>query len=91
MQALNDGQHIAAVEAKVDRLERKVDGGFGRLETKIDAGFVEMRARVESTETALRTEINEVRSEARGDFRTLIAVILSLWVATVLTVLAAHL
>jgi hypothetical protein len=80
VQALNDDQHIAAVEAKVDRLERKVDDGFGRLERKIEESTREMR-----------TEVLSARSDARSDFRTLITVCISLWAATVLTVLAAHL
>ena len=56
MQALSDDQHIAAVEAKVEKLEKKVDDGF----KKVDEGFAEMRA-----------EFKAVRSEAREDFREL--------------------
>jgi hypothetical protein len=80
MQALSDDQHILAVEAKVDRLERKVDDGFGRLERKIEESTREMRA-----------EVLSAQNDARSDFRTLITVRISLWAATVLTVLAAHL
>ena len=84
---MSDGQHIAAVEAKVDRLEKKVDARFD----KVDAGFAEMRRTIEASEARLRTEIISARSDARSDFRTLVALVVSLWAATVLTVLAAHL
>jgi hypothetical protein len=67
-------------EQQMERLERKVDDGFARLEKKIEDGTRELRA-----------EILSARVDSRTDFRTLIAVVLSLWVATVLTVLAAHL
>jgi len=75
MQALSDGQHIAAVEAKVDRLESKVDDGFARLETKL-----------EGSTGALRAEILAARSDARSDFRTIIAVTFGMWVTTILCV-----
>jgi hypothetical protein len=84
MQALSDDQHIAAVEAKVDKLEKKLDDGFA----KVDQGFVNMQAQIISTERALRGEIVTARSDARADFRTLIAVTFGLWTATVLAVVA---
>jgi hypothetical protein len=98
MQALNDDQQIAAIEAKVDKLEEKIDSGFAEM--RADSAAV--RAQIVATERALRTEIVAVRSdareesltarsEARADFRTLLTVVVSLWAATVLTVLAAHL
>ncbi|HEX4464481.1 MAG TPA: hypothetical protein VH042_07570 [Solirubrobacterales bacterium] len=109
MQALNDDQQMAAIEAKVDKLEEKIDSGFAEM--RADSAAV--RAQIVSTERALRTEIVAVRSdareenltarseareanltarsEARADFRTLLTVLVSLWAATVLTVLAAHL
>lgn len=42
MQALSDDQHIAAIEAKVDKLEKKVDDGFAKVERgfeKVERGF----------------------------------------------------
>ncbi|HXF31080.1 MAG TPA: hypothetical protein VN522_06125 [Solirubrobacterales bacterium] len=54
MQALSDDQHIAAIDAKVDRLEEKVEVGFA-----------------------------ETRAEARSDFRTLIAVNITILVAVI--------
>jgi len=98
MQALSDEQHIAAIEAKVDRLEKKIDAGFSEMRAESAA----VRTQIVSTERTLRTEIVTVRSgareenvavrsEARSDFRTMLAVVVSLWAATVLTVLAAHL
>ena len=63
------------------------------LERKIDKGFTEVRAQILSSERGLRGEIIATRSEARADFRTLIAVVFSLWAATVLAVvgvLVAH-
>jgi hypothetical protein len=79
MQALSDEQGI-------DALEKKLDDGFAR----VDQGFAEMRSEIKSSERGLRSEILSARSDARGDFRTLLAVVVSLWAATVLTVLAAH-
>jgi hypothetical protein len=78
------------------------------LEKKIDEGFAEMRTQIVASERALRTEIisvrgevhavrgevHSVRSDARSDFRTLIAVVVAIWVATLLSVvglLASHL
>jgi hypothetical protein len=83
MQALSDEQGI-------DALEKKIDAGFA----KVDHGFAEMRSEIKSSERGLRTEILSARSEARADFRTLLAVVVSLWATTVLAVigvLAAHL
>jgi len=37
MQALSDEQHIAAIEAKVDKLEKKVDDGFAETRTEFRA------------------------------------------------------
>jgi hypothetical protein len=98
MQALSDQQHIAAIEAKADRLEKKIDAGFSEMRAESAA----VRTQIVSTERTLRTEIVAVRSnardenaaarsDARADFRTLLAVVVSLWAATVLIVLAAHL
>jgi hypothetical protein len=75
MQALSD-------ERRIDLLETKVDEGFARMEQ----GFTEVRTLIVSSERALRSEIISVRSEARADFRTLIAVVFAMWTATVLAV-----
>ncbi len=37
MQALSDEQHLDAIEAKVDRLEKKVDDGFAEVRSEIGA------------------------------------------------------
>jgi tetrahydromethanopterin S-methyltransferase subunit G len=37
MQALSDDQHIGAVEARVDKLEKKVDDGFAEVRTEFRA------------------------------------------------------
>jgi hypothetical protein len=52
-------------ERRVDRLEQR----FDRLEKKMDDGFTEVRG-----------EFAAVRSEARADFRTLLAIILSMFI-----------
>jgi hypothetical protein len=85
MQALSDSQHIAAIEAKMDRLEGKVDAGFGEMR----AGFAHMREQIVAGERALRTEITAVRSDGRADFRTLVAVAVAMWVATILAIIGA--
>jgi hypothetical protein len=90
MQALSDDQHIAAIEAKVDKLGKKVDDGFASMRTDSLA----VRSQILSSEHELRSEIIAARSDARADFRTLIAVIFALWAATILAivgVLLAHL
>ncbi|MBS1863790.1 MAG: hypothetical protein JSS68_19005 [Actinobacteria bacterium] len=56
-------------ERSIVGLEKKVD----RLETKMDNGFA-----------AMRTEFAAVRNEARADFRTLLAIILSMFMAMIL-------
>ena len=75
-----------ADKQRMDTLEKKMDEGFAR----VDRGFAEMRAQIQSSERALRGEIAEVRSDARSDFRTLIGVVVAMWVATMLAV-AGHL
>jgi hypothetical protein len=50
-------------------VEKKVD----RLETKMDNGFAEMRR-----------EFAAVRSESRADFRTLLAIILPMFLTIIL-------
>jgi hypothetical protein len=55
-------------ERRVDRLE----GRFDRLEKKVDDGFAEVRS-----------EFAAVRSEARADFRTLLAIILSMFITMI--------
>jgi hypothetical protein len=78
---------------RMDTLEKKMDEGFARIDEKMDRGFSEMRMQVQSSERALRGEIAEVRVEvaavrgdARSDFRTLIGVVVVMWVATLLAV-----
>jgi hypothetical protein len=77
-------------EQKMDVLERKMDEGFAKMDAKMDRGFAEMRVQIVSSERALRgemtAEISSVRGDARSDFRTLIAVVVAMWVATVLMV-----
>jgi hypothetical protein len=69
MQALSDDQHIAAVEAKVDRLEKKVDDGFA-----------EMRAEF----TAVRNETREDFREVRGEIASLNRTIMTMWLTMTL-------
>jgi hypothetical protein len=64
--------------------EQQID----RLEKKVDKGFAEMRAQIVSSERGLRTEIVAARSDARADFRTLIGLVVAMWSATVLGVVA---
>lgn len=84
MQALNDDQRIEA-------LEKKIDDGFAEMRAEFRTVRTEMRTEIKASERELRSEIISARSDARGDFRTLVALVVSLWAATVLTVLAAHL
>jgi tetrahydromethanopterin S-methyltransferase subunit G len=55
-------------EKRIDRLETRMD----RLETKMDSGFAEVR-----------TEIGLARSEARDDYRTLLGIVLAMFVTMV--------
>jgi hypothetical protein len=85
MQALPDDQ-------EVEVLERKIDEGFDEMRREFNTVRTEIGTRALSSERGLRSEIVAARSEARADFRTLIAVVFAMWVATVATlgVLAAH-
>lgn len=56
-------------ERRIGRLEGKVD----RVETKMEDGFADMRR-----------EFTAVRSEARADFRTLLAILLPMFMAMIL-------
>ena len=73
MQALSDGQHIAAIEAKVDKLEKKIDDGFA-----------EMRTEFKNVRTEMREEVTAARSEARVDFRLLIGILLPMYLTIIL-------
>jgi hypothetical protein len=84
MQALSDDQHIAAIEAKVDKVEEKVDDGFARMEAKFDAGFAEMRAEFKNVRAEMRTDVMAARSEARADFRLLIRILLPMYLTVIL-------
>jgi uncharacterized protein YdhG (YjbR/CyaY superfamily) len=84
MQALNDDQRIEV-------LEKKIDDGFAEMHREFRTVRTEMRTEIKASERELRTEIISARSDARADFRTLVALVVSLWAATVLTVLASHL
>jgi hypothetical protein len=44
MQALSDDEHMAVIEAKVDKLEKKVDGGFAETRTEFRAVRGEINA-----------------------------------------------
>jgi hypothetical protein len=68
MQALSDGQHIAAIEAKVDELEKKIDDGFA-----------EMRTEFKNVRMEMREVVTAARSEARADFRLLIGILLPMY------------
>ncbi|MDX6654544.1 MAG: hypothetical protein QOH18_1254 [Solirubrobacterales bacterium] len=56
-------------ERRFERLETKVD----RLESKMDGGFA-----------GTRSEITAARSDARGDFRLLLGVLLAMFMAMIL-------
>lgn len=70
----------------MDALEKKIDEGFAEMRSD----FTVVRSEIVSAERGLRGEIAAVRDEARSDFRTLIGVVVAMWVATVLAV-AGHL
>ena len=46
-----------------------------------------LRAEITGLRSEVTAEISSVRGDARADFRTLIAVVVAMWVATVLTVI----
>ncbi|HVV90456.1 MAG TPA: hypothetical protein VHB53_08180 [Solirubrobacterales bacterium] len=67
MQALSDDQHIAAVEAKVDRLEKKVDRGFEKVNRgfeKVDRGFEKVDRGFERVDRAFE-KVDEGFAEMR--------------------------
>jgi hypothetical protein len=61
MQALSDEQHIAAIEAKVDKLEKKVDDGF-----------TEMRTEFKAVRNEAREDFRELRGEIGALHRLMI-------------------
>ncbi len=60
--------------------EQRID----TLERKIDEGFAEMRREFKDVRAEIRQEANIVRSEARSDFRTLIAILLPMYLTIIL-------
>lgn len=54
-----------------------------RLEEKVDKGFAEMRAEFKAVRDEVGGELKAVRAEARTDFRTLIAVNLTMLTAMI--------
>ncbi len=84
----------------MNTFEKKIDDGFAKVDRSfgaVDRGFAEVRSQIVSSERALRGEITAlrgevaaeiaaVRSDGRSDFRTLIGVVVAMWVATVLAV-----
>lgn len=69
MQALSDDQHIAAVEAKVDKLEKKVDDGFTKMKDEFKA---------------VRSEAREDRQQLQGEIAGLNRTIMAMWLTMVL-------
>jgi hypothetical protein len=76
MQALSD-------EQQMDRLEKKVDKGFVEMRGQILASERVLRSEI----TSVRGEVTSARSDARQDFRTLLAVVFGMWTTTVLAVI----
>jgi hypothetical protein len=76
MQALTDDQHIAAVEAKVDKLEKKVDAGFKDVTEEF---------------RDVRTEFRAVRAEIGGLNRTILSMWLTMIVGFAGILLQNHL
>ena len=68
-----DERRFGGLEKKVDRLERKMDAGFADTRAKMGAGFA-----------ATRSEITAARSDGRADFRLLLGVLLSMFMAMIL-------
>jgi hypothetical protein len=85
MTATDDEQKIGTLERKMDEGFAKVDDGFKEMR----AEFVSVRNQIVATERNLRGEIEGVRADGRSDFRTLLAVVIAMWVATILSVVAA--
>lgn len=77
MQALSD-------EQRIDALQRKMEEGFGETRAQVLASERVLRGEI----TSVRGEITSARSDARQDFRTLLAVIFGMWTTTVLAVIA---
>lgn len=77
MQALNDEQQL-------ERLEKKVDDGFAAMRAEFKAVRAETRTELQGVVRELRTEILAAQSNARGDFRTLIAILLPMYLTIIL-------
>jgi hypothetical protein len=86
MHALSDEEQVARLEkkvddgfAKIDDRFARVDDRFARVDAKVDAGF----AKVDQRLGGMRAEIGAVREGARSDFRTLLAINLTMVVAMI--------
>jgi hypothetical protein len=73
MQAMSDEQQIERVEAKVERLDEKLDTKIDRVELRIDRLDQKMEA-----------GFAEVRGEMRANFHTLLAILLPMLVVMIL-------
>jgi uncharacterized protein YktB (UPF0637 family) len=81
----------AKIEQKADDLDAKIDGLDAKFETKLDRldakfekKFDRLDARFEQKFGGLDAKIENVRSEARGDFRTLVGIQLTMLLAMIL-------
>lgn len=75
MQALSDEQHIAAIEAKVDKLEEKIDAGFGEMREEFKAVRRETQAEFKAVREEMRDEFKVARGEQTALVRMLIQII----------------
>jgi hypothetical protein len=77
MQALSDEQQL-------ERLEKKVDDGFAEMRAEFKAVRAETRTEILGVKRELRTEILAAQSNAHARFRTLIAILLPMYLTIIL-------
>jgi hypothetical protein len=97
MQAMPDDQRIDVLEKKMDegfaKIDTRIERGFEEMRAQVMSSerglrgeISGLRGEIGGLRSEVAAEISSVRGDARSDFRTLIAVVVAMWVATVLTV-----
>jgi hypothetical protein len=75
-----------AEDPQITTLEKKLERGFAETRAQIASTEHALRREIASTGSELRGEIISVRTDARADFRSLLGVVVAMWVTTILAI-----
>jgi hypothetical protein len=84
MQAMSDEQHIERVEARVDRLDLKLETQIHRMDRKIETQVGRLDQRIGRLDQKMEAGFAEIRGEMRANFHTLLAILLPMLVVMIL-------